>query len=110
MPGPDHDTAMNLPATALPSRRSASLKIGVGAERGPSANAFDGDHYYRVDAEILRELPVEVTAWRDRRLRELPAGAQITAIKLTDAATKAQLAQTAATQATTSVSLSPTLR
>jgi Domain of unknown function (DUF4340) len=79
------------PATALPPRRSATLKIGVGAERGPSANAFDGDHYYRVDAEILRELPLEIRAWRDRRLRELPAGAQITALKLTDIATKAVL-------------------
>ena len=83
--------AIPAPATALPSRRSASLKIGVGAERGPSANAFDGDHYYRVDAEILRELPVEVTAWRDRRLRELPAGERITSLKLTDIASKAVL-------------------
>ena len=79
------------PAPALPPRRSASLKIGVGTERGPSANAFDGDHYYRVDAEILRDLPVEVRAWRDRHLRELPAGARITSLKLTDLASKTAL-------------------
>ena len=34
---------------------------------------------------------MEVLAWRDRRLRELPAGAQITALKLTDAVSKAVL-------------------
>ena len=78
-------------APALPPRRSTSLKIGVGTERGPSANAFDGDHYYRVDAEILRDLPVEVRAWRDRHLRELPAGARITSLKLTDLASKTVL-------------------
>ena len=71
---------------------STSLKIGVGAERGPSAYALDGASYvYQVDAEILRDLPVEASAWRDRRLRELPAGAQITALKLTDTASHAVL-------------------
>jgi hypothetical protein len=64
----------------------------VGAERGPNAYALDGFGYvYQIDAEILRDLPVEVRAWRDRRLRELPAGAQITAIKLTDIASTAIL-------------------
>jgi hypothetical protein len=71
---------------------STSLKIGVGAERGPNAYALDGFGYvYQVDADILRDLPVEARAWRDRRLRELPAGAQITALKLTDLASKTVL-------------------
>ena len=80
------------PLSPLNPPLSTSLKIGVGAERGPSAYALDGSGYvYQVDAEILRDLPVEVRAWRDRRLRELPAGAQITALKLTDIASKAVL-------------------
>ena len=80
------------PLSPLNPQLSTSLKIGVGAERGPSAYALDGSGYvYQVDAEILRDLPVEVRAWRDRRLRELPAGAQITALKLTDAVSHAVL-------------------
>jgi hypothetical protein len=80
------------PLSPLNPQLSTSLKIGVGAERGPSAYALDSFGYvYQVDAEILRDLPVEARAWRDRRLRELPAGAQITALKLTDAVTKAVL-------------------
>ena len=80
------------PLSPLNPPPSTSLKFGVAAERGPSAYALDGFGYvYQVDAEILRDLPVEVRAWRDRRLRELPAGAQITALKLTDIASKAVL-------------------
>jgi hypothetical protein len=80
------------PLATLNPQLSTSLKIGVSAERGPSAYALDGAGYvYQVDAEILRDLPVEILAWRDRRLRELPAGAQITALKLTDAVSKAVL-------------------
>ena len=80
------------PLSALAPPSSTSLKIGVGAERGPSAYALDGAGYvYQIDAEILRDLPVEARAWRDRRLRELPAGAQITTLKLTDAVSHAVL-------------------
>ena len=80
------------PLSALNPQLSTSLKIGVDADRGPSAYALDGASYvYQVDAEILRDLPVDVPAWRDRRLRELPAGAQITALKLTDAVSQTVL-------------------
>ncbi|HND62756.1 MAG TPA: DUF4340 domain-containing protein [Opitutaceae bacterium] len=54
----------------------------VYARLGPTANP--GASVYAVDADILRELPVAPRAWRDRLLRELPDGARLTALKLTD--------------------------
>lgn len=65
-----------------------SLQLGTDAKHnvyarlGPAANP--GSSIYAVNAEILRELPVAPRAWRDRLLRELPAGARLTALKLTD--------------------------
>lgn len=65
-----------------------TLQIGVGTQRGPRAYArLDKARYvYEVDADILRGTPVDALAWRDRRLRELPAGARITSVRLTEAA------------------------
>ncbi len=65
-----------------------SLQLGTDANHnvyarlGPAANP--GSSIYAVNADILRELPVAPRAWRDRLLRELPAGARLTALKLTD--------------------------
>jgi hypothetical protein len=67
-----------------------SLQLGTDAKHnvyarlGPSANP--GSSIYAVDAAILRELPVAPRAWRELLLRELPAGARLTALKLTDLA------------------------
>lgn len=63
---------------------TTTLRIGVSVQRGPTAYAqfADARFVYEVDAEILRDTPVEPRAWRDRRLRELPAGARLTALTL----------------------------
>ncbi|MBI5381640.1 MAG: DUF4340 domain-containing protein [Opitutae bacterium] len=84
-------TTANAGSAAAPV--TTTLKIGVGPARGATAFASFGNppYVYAIDAEILRDLPVELRAWRDRRLRELPAGAQITGLKLTEPATKAVL-------------------
>ena len=63
----------------------SSTCANVYARLGPAANP--GSSIYAVDAGILRELPVAPRAWRDRLLRELPAGARLTALKLTDLST-----------------------
>jgi hypothetical protein len=96
---PQREIALTMSASATPGTTplapanaplTATLKIGVGADRGPQAYALDSAHsVYQIDAEILLDLPLDARAWRDRRLRDLPAGEQITALKLTDAATKA---------------------
>ena len=64
--------------------QTTTLRIGVGANRGSTAYAqFSDAHFvYAIDAEILRKVPVEPRAWRNRILRELPAGARITALAI----------------------------
>jgi Domain of unknown function (DUF4340) len=82
--------------------RTLKLELGVGNAGGTSvyARAGGAGSVYEVDAEILRETPVQPLAYRDHLLRELPAGAQITALRLTDAATKAVLFERQITAAT----------
>jgi hypothetical protein len=83
---PEREILLTLGGAAAP----LALQLGTDAQRnvyarlGPSANP--GSSVYAVDAAILRELPVVPRAWRDRLLRELPAGARLTALKLTDLA------------------------
>jgi hypothetical protein len=79
------------PAAATPS--SVKLLIGVASERDGLAYAklANEPFVYLVDPEILRETPVAVTYYRDRLLWELPAGARITGLTLTDAIAKTVL-------------------
>ncbi len=63
------------------------LQIGLGPQHDALAYARlvnSAASVYAVDPAILRETPVVPRAWRERLLRELPAGARITAVKLTD--------------------------
>jgi hypothetical protein len=88
--------ARGTPAAGPPSSAAAAavtLLIGVASERENRAYAklANEPFVYLVDPEILRETPVTVNYYRDRLLRELPAGARITGLVLTDTATKAEL-------------------
>jgi hypothetical protein len=78
-------------AASTPS--SVKLLLGVASEREGRAYArlASEPFVYLVDPEILRETPVAVTYYRDRLLWELPAGAQITGLTLTDAVAKTTL-------------------
>ena len=75
---------------AAANSSSVTLQIGVASERDNQAYArrIDEPFVYIVDPEILRETPVAVSYYRDRLLKELPAGARITALALTDIASK----------------------
>ncbi len=66
------------------ANQAIRLEIGVGAERGPHAYArlASARYVYEVDSEILRETPVDARAWRNRKLRELPIGARIVAVRI----------------------------
>jgi hypothetical protein len=77
--------------TAMPP--AVTLLIGVASEREGLAYAklANEPFIYLVDPDILRETPVTVNYYRDRLLRELPEGARITGLALTDTATKTQL-------------------
>lgn len=63
-----------------------TLQIGLATQRDKFAYVRVGGapSIYAVSPDILRETPVTVRAWRERLVRELPAGARITSLKLTD--------------------------
>lgn len=82
----------------IPGSEPLRLEIGIGPERGDLVFArlpAISPSIYGVDAEILRETPLAPRLWRQRLLRELPAGARITALKLTDLNDDALLLDTA---------------
>ena len=67
-----------------------TLQLGLSSQRDNFAYArvAGAAFIYAVNSDILtRETPPPPTAWRERTLRELPAGARITALKLTDLVT-----------------------
>ena len=80
-----------------PAGAAVRLQIGAtsGAEPSVYAKLAGQPYVYRVSNEILQDSPVSLLAYRDRLVRELPTGAQITGLKLTDLATQAVLLDTA---------------
>lgn len=71
----------------VPGAQTVTLQIGLPPRRDAAyARLVDSASVFAVDPEILRETPVTPRVWRERLLRELPAGARITALKLTDLA------------------------
>ncbi|MFT3868390.1 MAG: DUF4340 domain-containing protein [Nibricoccus sp.] len=62
-----------------------TLQIGAKSEDDPVTFAKLTSHryIYRVASSILADTPTTVLAYRNRLIRELPVGAQITALKLT---------------------------
>jgi hypothetical protein len=65
------------------------LVLQVGLAARPDNHAYartlaNASTVYLVGSDILRESPVAPRAWRERLLRDLPAGASITGLKLTD--------------------------
>lgn len=73
------------PAAGLP----LVLQLGLASQRDNLAYARVGGtaSVYAVSPDILQiETPVTLSAWRDRLVRELPAGARIVALRLTDLA------------------------
>jgi len=98
------DAGFNRPAreisiTSSKAPAAGSVKLQVGATSGAEPSVFAklaGQPYvYRVSSEILQDTPVSLLAYRDRLVRDLPTGAQITGLKLTDLTTQAVLLDTA---------------
>jgi len=60
------------------------LQIGMASEGGGAvyAKLANQEFVYRVSSTILAETPVVARVFRDKRLRELPAGAQITGLSI----------------------------
>jgi hypothetical protein len=89
---PEREITLGIAGTA-----PVALQIGLATQRDGLAYArimSTPGSIYAIDPEILRETPVQPRAWRERLLRELPAGARITALKLTDIARNQTLLET----------------
>jgi hypothetical protein len=82
------------PPAALNTQPPAlTLQLGLGADASVYARISGTDSVYAVDPSILAATPVVNRAYRDRLLRELPAGAKITGLKLTRLADKTVLVE-----------------
>ncbi|MBC7369375.1 MAG: DUF4340 domain-containing protein, partial [Undibacterium sp.] len=89
-------TLAKLPTAAAPNAQPSTLnsqvalQLGLASQRDNNAYArvAGAAFVYTVNPDILRlETPTTPAAWRERTLREFPAGARITALKLTDLTT-----------------------
>ncbi len=87
---PEREIRLTFGGSASPGTSTTELvlRLGTDAQRQVYARVGTptdpGTYIYSVDPEILRELRPEPIAWRHRSVRELPANARITALKLTD--------------------------
>lgn len=80
--------ALTPPAGSLSSSPSSVvLELGIGEDRHVYAKLDSPNYVYRVSDDILQQTPVDPLAYRERLLRDLPAGAKITSLKLTEPAT-----------------------
>jgi len=83
---PSREITISLAKTQVSN--AITLQIGTGSGSGTEqiiyAKLQNQPYVYRVANTILQDTPVSALAYRDRVVRELPAGAQITGLKLTD--------------------------
>lgn len=79
------------PSAAGPNNANTlTLQLGLASQRDNFAYArqLGAAFIYAVTPDILRlETPTTAAAWRERLLRELPSGARLTTLRLTDLAT-----------------------
>ena len=82
---PEREVTLTL-AAAPNTTRTLKLQIGLTTPRDDRAYArLAGERFiYTVDPAILTETTVSPLAYRERLLRELPATAKLTTLKLTD--------------------------
>lgn len=97
---PEREISLTLaPLPGLPAQSAAPktpLVLKLGLANPPDLYAYasvsGAAFVYAVNPDLLRlETTVNASAWRERLIRELPAGARIVALKLTDLATSKSL-------------------
>ncbi len=86
---PEREVTLTLATAGNPASTATSqltLQLGLATQRDNFAYArlAGTASVYAVSPDILRETPVAARAWRERLVRELPAGARLTTLKLTD--------------------------
>lgn len=87
-------------ANAAPgaTSRPVVLQLGTGAggvfaRTGPQGDL--GPSVYAVSSDLAQDFPMDPAAWRNRTVRDLPAAARISAIKITDLAGRQEIVDTA---------------
>lgn len=86
-------TASTSGLTASPP--SLVMLLGIGEDHRIYAKLELPNYVYLVSEDTLSQIPIDNLAYRERVLRDLPPGAAITAIKLTDLAEQTVLLDTA---------------
>ena len=86
---PEREITLNLNTGGGPHGTDASsltLQIGVAPDQRDVAYArvTNAPYVYRIDSALLSDAPALTRHYRQRTLRELPAGARIGGLKLTD--------------------------
>lgn len=67
-----------------PASPSMVMLLGIGEDHRIYAKLELPNYVYLVSDDTLGQIPIDILAYRERVLRDLPPGANITAIKLTD--------------------------
>ena len=93
---PEREVTLTLAVPAAPGHPASAatsqltLQLGLATQRDNFAYArlagTASVYVYAVSPDILRETPVAAREWRERLVRELPAAARLTTLKLTDLA------------------------
>jgi hypothetical protein len=106
---PVRQIALSLAASPNPSGpQAATIKLLLGtADNKVYAKLENAPHVYLVGPEILAQTSVEPLDYRERLLRELPAGAQITHLRLQDLSTDTPVFDTAIPAPTAATSTAP---
>ncbi len=96
---PEREISLALTSTPGGANRPVVLQLGTGTDgsvyaRTGSPNDL-GPSVYAVAVDLAQDFPVNSTAWRNRTLKELPATARISSIKITDLASGQVVVETA---------------
>jgi hypothetical protein len=89
---PEREITLGLTAAPGVTNRTLLLQLGVDGRGGIFARVGTspsdvGASVYAVNVDLTEDFPVDLIAWRDRTLRELPPTARISALKLADLST-----------------------
>jgi hypothetical protein len=96
---PEREITLALTAAPGVTNRTLLLQLGVDGRGGIFArigtNPNDvGASVYAVTVDLAEDFPVDLIAWRDRTLRELPPTARVSAVKLLDLSTNKAIYET----------------
>jgi hypothetical protein len=95
---PEREISLALAGAPGGANRPVVLQLGTGADgtvyaRTGAQNDL-GPSVYSVASDLTQDFPVDPNAWRNRTLRELPAAARISSVKLTDLSSKQVIVDT----------------